>query len=343
NPNSDLWVYPVGLLPDPNPETRRRSFSCNLGWNGIPSVCKDWEEENENATSLTPSPSQQDHLVPTKDIPPRHPSQPLELVTLWEERCLWIHPPIISKVGVGLWEQWSMDIEDGVEQLWRIKGDDKGYTYYDHELRRIFMLEYALVSPLGLTTDRDCFSLPAPDMPYEKKVGDAWQTATHSRWWYTSKYPTKEQLQAQIIEPTPEELPLLTSAKGKSAAVFTSMMDSDEEEELLESDHEDDIFKIPIVPSRKTSNRPEFLAPSHNNDAMTLTEDSDQIVDTRMENANLATRIVQTLQLNLQMDESPPPSPTNLSPPTPVQTMLAQDQTEHYEIPLDAVDAVLVK
>ncbi|KAG6913750.1 hypothetical protein DXG01_004550 [Tephrocybe rancida] len=318
NPSSDPWVYPAEILKDTDPELH-------------------WEEESRNAASPAIPPIAHSPIAPTKNVPARHPSQVLDLIILWDECVPWIRPPEISKVKAGSWERWALDVEDGVESLRRMKSNDEGHVYYDRKHRRILTLEYALVSPPGLTTDCDCFSLPAPDMPYEIRVENIWQPTTRSCWLYLSKYPTKEHLETQMIEPTPDKLLLLSSAKGKTTAVFESMMDLDDNNEALGSDHEDDIFKVSEGLPTTTSPRPESPIPMYDEGVVSTSEVTKRATDIRMENATPATdapstiRDAPTLQSELQPDDSVPPEQMDSLLPMQPSIPPPPNQMEHHQ------------
>ncbi|KAG6913856.1 hypothetical protein DXG01_003832 [Tephrocybe rancida] len=134
NSRSDPWIYPAELLEVPTPEIHQHSFSRNLGWIGTPGISKNREKGTENVAAQANSPVPPD-LHMQDENPPQHPSQALELITLWNEHIPWIQPPMVAKVGVGAWEHWELDVEDGEERMQKMKGDDEGYTYYDCELR----------------------------------------------------------------------------------------------------------------------------------------------------------------------------------------------------------------
>ncbi|KAG6905226.1 hypothetical protein DXG01_004088 [Tephrocybe rancida] len=147
----------------------------------------------------------------------------------------------------------------------------------------------------------------------------------------------KEHLETWMIEPTPDKLPLLSSVKGKTMAVFKSMMDLDEDDEALGSDHEDNIFKVSEGLPTTTSPQPESPIPMYDEGVVSTSEVMKRATDIRMENTTPATdapsmiRDAPTLQSELQPGDSVLPEQMDSLLPMRPSIPPPPNQTEHHQ------------
>ncbi|KAG6913769.1 hypothetical protein DXG01_004417 [Tephrocybe rancida] len=179
---------------------------------------------------------------------PKHLPRPLDLEEIDPDHVPWIRPPkIVHPPGVK-WSKFTKSMDDDRNDCMRKVNSEEElgkYVWYDRERRRKLGFNSDPVVLPGITTDIKIFGMPAPNIHYEHQAHDHYIAEGRSQWMYQTCTPMRQDLLAQVKQPTKSSLPLHSGDKIKPKSIpFFHPSDSDDKEEGFLSDHEDDLFPL---------------------------------------------------------------------------------------------------
>lgn len=217
----------------------------------------------------------------------------LDLVSLYADRVAWIRPPSIYQPKEADWTRWKQDLDDSEECLPCVrdigkKQKQEGFIYYDRENRRSISFDSALEPPPGLSTEVDIFGLPAPDIPFESRLGNKFRPTERSKWLYKTRLPKSPEIGKIPEAPRQHQLPFKKST-DTVLSLFSPWSYREDPSEVDADEVQESPIPLPISPVRNESESPEpgpsLGTPSRTSSPMRVDQETPYEIDEVKENA----------------------------------------------------------